>query len=144
MELKNQPVLFKKITLSSAEIQSLSTNPVRIINTPGPHKAIDILSVTGKYNFVSTVFTSTDLFIVTGGVSSPTNDFQFTFKNFLNQTVSFSGKGQSNTIGFISPHDETLKEDKPIFAKAKFDSAIGDGSVDLNVYYRIVNVPIII
>lgn len=137
-EVKSQPVLMQRTILSAAQIQNLHSISQNLTPKPPPRKLIDIISCTGKYNFGTTNFTNSDLYIYSLGISNVPNNWQFIMKNFFDQSFSLYKKGLPNFVGNPIPNESTILAGR-ILCATKFDSAIGDGTAEITVYYRLID-----
>ena len=128
--------LSKKVTISSAQLLTIHSAPVLVIDAPGAGNYIDIISVASKYNYIAPAYNmnATVLALVTYGLGgrqitwptgtlAETNDVFQHINNYelsnssslaLNQAVYFEGKGGANPTG-------------------------GNGTIELDIYYRVVS-----
>jgi len=127
-QVNQETVYHAELSLSAAQIKTLNSVPVQIIAAPGVGKAIEVISGSVKYTFVSAAFTSTNLFLQTDTAAS-------------NQGVS----GTDFTVGVSqfarvlqNVSVNTMVENKALKAQADADSAVGDGTAKIYITYRII------
>jgi hypothetical protein len=130
--------LFVRISLTANEIKNLFTSPKDLIASPGVNKAILVTNSMCRFNFGTIPFDDSNdngisLIIddsdrnqaYTGFVISESTVSSF----FINQNISKENTNQ-------------LVGNKKLVAKADFDSVNGDSTIDLLIYYKIVDLTI--
>jgi len=124
-------ILSIKVSLTAAQIKTINSVHVDTgIESPGPGFAIEILSAMERFNYGTTPFTSTYLALTTP-ISSG-GGFQFYLLG-LDSNFSFIEKMDQNNLAAAEVY-----EDQKIIVSGDADSAVGDSTVDLYIYYRIV------
>lgn len=120
-----------KVSLTASQIQTSFSNPILAIQAPASGQVIFILNAFCKYNFLSTAFLSSTLFLYSG--TSTVNSFEF--DNMQNSTISTS---QYGTILFGTSANQII-DGKGLYIKADMDSiGRGGGTVTFYITYQVV------
>lgn len=124
------PVTQKRV-LTAAEIKTLASVPIALVDSPGVGYFINPIAVTAYLNYGSVTFNSPDpkLNVTVGS----TTCFQ-TVDNLINQGFDY-------IIPFkqlLSPSTPELRENQPFEIKAGADSTLGDGSVTIYFTYCVL------
>ena len=126
-------ILNTKISLSAAQIKTISTIPISVIPAPGAGKVIEIISAFLKFNYGTVTFdagTNRSLSLDT----STSSAIQYeTANNILNRTSSTI---KTFDKGLSKPN--VLVENQPIYVDGGSDSTVGDSTIDLYINYRII------
>ena len=133
----DQTVLTKRVTLTSTQLNSLTNNTgVELIASAGLGNSIHVISVAFGYDYNSQVYDFTsDLGIYCGAPSVSTNP-QFTIdKDVVNSTFDIAANGNQSTDGRLVPNQPL-----EIYTTAGTSIATGNGSVNMEITYRVVAV----
>lgn len=118
-----------KVSVSAAQIRSGFTTPVSLIGSPGPGKAMSIISALARFNFGTTGFDAGTL-----GRLALTGADNAMFELPINGTVStFQSMDRSVVSGNI-----TIVEDANIEFRTDADSTLGDSTIDFYITYSII------
>jgi hypothetical protein len=114
-------------TISSAQLNAAT--PVQVVAAPGANKYIQVVSAAAKYNYGTTTYSfSAPLNLYTNS-SSP----QFELDEAYLQVPASQIRAMSLTTSGALTENTDLS-----FAPAAIPSSSGDGNLELNVQYRIV------
>lgn len=125
-------VITKKITIASADILTLNATPVELIAAPGAGKAIQVISVMGRMNFLTAPYaTNTDLQIIdTAGGGVLASDALILLGAVATLIATVPVNDASATA---------VTANGSVSAKvATGDPTAGSGTLDLYVSYKIV------
>ena len=127
-------------TVDFNELGNLATTPKQLIPTPGAGKILEVLSVTFKYTFNTTVYDFTSYLVVCAdGFVGNTEAVQAGIKQTrINQASDFiSGNQTGSSLGFDG---QLLVENTAlILGTPGIDPTQGDGDLRINIRYRILN-----
>lgn len=128
------------VSVDFNELGNLATTPKQLIASPGAGKALEVLSIAFKYTFNTTVYDFTSYLVVCAdGFVGNTDAIQAVFKEaFINGASDVLQGGQNATnAGFGA---QLLVENTAlIMGTPGIDPTQGDGSMRLNIRYRILN-----
>jgi len=122
------PVLESKTVLTSAQIKTLNSSPVTLVAAPGATEFIDVISVVYIYRYGTEVF-----------------NFGFTkpqIKINGNQFLTITGINAAASDLVKSSPINSLDEggiNKPVILESGVDATTGDGSLVVNLLYRITD-----
>tara|TARA_B100000519_G_C14141048_1_gene389829 strand:+ start:158 stop:688 length:531 start_codon:yes stop_codon:yes gene_type:complete len=124
-------------TVTSAEILSCNTNPVTIIPGVVGHFIVPI-SVLFKYNFGTTPYTANNRFFIDIGGNDPQS--RWCVAPNLNAVAAnkITVNGQ-DVAGQIPDNPKTLPNNDILFLNATANPTLGDGTLDIDILYRIVS-----
>ena len=124
---------FVKLSLTDAEVRSLSSSPQTLVAAPGAGFAVEALSNSNRLNFTAPVFASNQpVQIQTVGSTLP----QLINTNILLSTVNAFQRGnQFTAFGF---NEILIVENQPLEVNIPLDIATGGSSLDVYVMYRII------
>ena len=126
-------ILNTKVTLSAAQIKTISTVPISVISAPGAGKVIEIVSAFLSFNYGTVTFDAAANFEVSLYTDTAGGRQFSTANNILNKT--------SSTIQTFDKDASTasqLVDNKAIFIDGGDDSTVGDSTIDLYINYRII------
>jgi hypothetical protein len=126
-------ILNTKVSLSAAQIKTISTVPISVISAPGAGKVIEIVSAFLSFNYGTVTFDAAASFEVSLYTDTAGGRQYSTANNILNKT--------SNTIQTFDKDASTssqLVDNKAIFIDGGDDSTVGDSTIDLYINYRII------
>ena len=116
-----------KVTVSSASLNAAT--PVTVVGAPGAGKYIQVISAAAKYNYGTSVYSFSAPLKLYSNSSAPQFELD---ENYLLLPAS-QIRAMSLTVS------GALDENSPVlFAPASVPSSTGDGDIELNVEYRIV------
>lgn len=119
-----------KVSLTTAQIKTANSVPVDVaIPLPDTNEFIEVISASFFYNYVAAVFTSTHIQLKTDTASYP----QFSSDAILNVAADVNGR-----MIVMPTAQTTLVLNKKLYVTANADSAVGDGNIDIYVFYRVV------
>ena len=126
-------ILNTKVSLTAAQIKTISTIPISVIPAPGAGKVIEIISAFLKFNYGTVTFDASfgyglSLYTLTAAV----RQFE-TANNILNRTSS-----TIQTLDKIGGAPNELVDNQPILVDGNDDSTVGDSTIDLYINYRII------
>jgi len=120
------------VSLSSAQILSLNTSPITVVTAPGAGYAIEVISCSFKYTFVTAPYTGyVGITVTTDTSGSP----QFAFSNTLGGSSNFvKGEAYTPATNYSNLHENgalkvTISGGNPTG---------GSGTGKLYVIYRII------
>lgn len=127
-------VVTKKVTLSSAQLLALFTTPIELIAAPGAGKAIEVMSVIGRMNFLTAAYaTHTELDVIDATLGT------VLFKDTSTILAATSTKVAQIEPSIASNAANLITANGAVQAKiAVGDPVTGAGSVDLYVTYKVV------
>ena len=126
-------ILSTKVSLSAAQIKTISTVPVSVISAPGAGKVIEIVSAFLSFNYGTVTFDASFNFEVSLYTDTSGGRQFSTANNILNRT--------SSTIQTFDKDASTASQlvaNKAIFVDGGDDSTVGDSTIDLYINYRII------
>ena len=126
-------ILQKKVSLSAAQIKTISTVPISVIDAPGAGKVIEVVSAFLSFNYGTVTFDASFSFDVSLRTDTAGGRQYTTANNILNRT--------SSTIQTFDKDASTanqLVDNKAIFIDGGDDSTVGDSTIDLYINYRII------
>jgi hypothetical protein len=124
-----------RITIPSAEVLTLNSVPVEVIEAPGAGYAVQVLSASMKMVFNSSGYTTnTSLVLVSSGAGT---EEQFAFASgalsSLVDTFTIATNSANQSVQII--------ENDPIMAQIGIgDPLAGDSDIELFIYYRLLSV----
>lgn len=123
-----------KVHAAKADIQDLISNPMELIEAPGIGKAIEVISMSFKYDYVSIAYNAITLNLTTNTATS----------NWLT-TGTISGIADKNSIAVPTTPSiiSTLTgpfwiENEPVNLTASGAPGNGNGTFDFYILYRII------
>jgi len=121
-------VLYKKVTLSSAQILASNTTPIELIAAPGAGYMIDVLSLVFKFNYNSIAY-------ATNTSMKPRYDTSLTpFSSFdISSGVSYIIKDETFTVNILENKSVEIFTDSG-------DPTAGNSTIDIYLTYRIVTI----
>lgn len=130
---------FKKV-LTVAEIKTLFSIPVQVIPAPGIGKAIQIISASTKYDFVSAVYIGAQVFLQSQNVVSPDpadGYWQSESGVLLSQN---SNVFRPMNLKSLPPDvtKTTIIENDAIMVVGGTDSLVGDGIITIYGLYQVL------
>ncbi len=126
------PILDTIITLTSPQILSIGTTPVTLITSPGANKTIEIVSITDKLIFNTTAYTGHQTLVVK---TATANSIHVTC-SVLNQTANCKHHAVVTAPGTLT---QIIPNQALIATTESGNPTTGDGSIQLHIYYRIVD-----
>jgi hypothetical protein len=126
-------ILHKKVTLTAAQIKTISSVPVSVISAPGAGKVIEIVSAFLRFNYGTVTFDASFSFEVSLYADTAGGRQYTTANNILNRTSSTIQTFDKNT----SVADQLISN-KAIYIDGGDDSTVGDSTIDLYINYRII------
>ena len=126
-------ILQTKVSLSAAQIKTISTIPISVIPAPGAGKVIEIISAFLKFNYGTVTFdagASRSLAIYTSTSSAIQYETANDILNRTSSTIQTFDKGSSKP--------DALVENQPIYVDGGSNSTVGDSTIDLYINYRII------
>lgn len=132
LEVIQSDVARVKLTLTSAQIKTLNSVPVKIIDAPGSGKFIEVVSGVVFYTFNTTAFTNGIVEIRTSGLS---------VRQGVSGTILTSTSDSNTFINravAASANSSQVQENTNIMVTSPADSEVGDGTITIYLTYRIV------
>lgn len=128
-------VLTKRISLTSTQLNSLTnTTGVELIAAAGVGNSIHVVSVAFGYSYNSQVYDFTNDLGIYCGAPSVASVPQFTIdKDIVNSTFDIAANGTQSTNGRLVPNQPL-----EIYTTAGTTIATGNGSVNIEITYRVV------
>ena len=126
-------ILSTKVTLSAAQIKTISTVPISVISAPGAGKVIEIVSAFLSFNYGTVTFDASFNFEVSLYTDTANGRQYTTANNILNKTSS-----TIQTFDKDASVAGQLVDNKAIFIDGGDDSTVGDSTIDLYINYRII------
>lgn len=127
-------ILNTKVSLTAAQIKTISTIPISVIPAPGAGKVIEIISAFLKFNYGTVPFDASFLNYSLSLYTITADNRQFkTANNILNRTSS-----TFETFDKLPSAPDQLAENKAIVVEGNDDSTVGDSTIDLYINYRII------
>jgi hypothetical protein len=124
------------LTLNAAQILLLNAFPLQIVPAPALGFYLEVISATCQFTFITTAYaTNTDIAIVTSGETIP----QFVTTNGLNASVSKIFKLVPNAISLATDTQIRQGFGLDVYVPGG-NPTLGDGTIKINVAYRIVAV----
>lgn len=126
-------ILNTKVSLTAAQIKTISTIPISVIPEPGAGKVIEIISAFLKFNYGTVTFDASfgySLSLYT--LTAATRQFE-TANNILNRTAS-----TIQTFDKLPSAPDQLAVNEAIYVDGGDDSTVGDSTIDLYINYRII------
>jgi len=127
-------IFYTQISLTSAQLLSLNTTPVQLVAAPGAGKIIVPVQVVFDYTYGTATYVA-GTFQIYEDVSSP---IYATIGNVLNATSSaifYRNPSATNTGGGTGK----CVDNAPLMAwTTSSDPTTGDGTLKINVYYKIM------
>ena len=124
-------------TVTSAEILSCNTNPVTIIPGIAGHFIVPI-SIWFRFNFVTTPYTATNRFFIDLGQNLSTT--RWCVAPGLNgQATTQAFTNGQDVSGTIPDNPKILPNNDILFLNATANPTVGDGTLDIDILYRIVS-----
>jgi len=125
-----------KVHLTSAQILALNVTPILLIAAPGAGLTLDLVSAMYKFNYLTTTYVcigncliySTSLGIAAGSALS--SDV-----NIITSTVSRKKRVAFQTVS--NPNSNMVANDSISIALTGA-ATVGDGTIDLYLFYRII------
>ena len=114
-------------TISSAQLNAAT--PVQVVAAPGAGKYIQVVSAAAKYNYVSVTYSFASALNLYTNSTSP----QFELDESYLQVPATQIRAMSLTTSGALTENTELN-----FAPASVPSSTGDGNLELNIQYRIV------
>jgi|TARA_R100000482_G_scaffold30752_1_gene9964 hypothetical protein len=128
------------MTVDFNELGNLATTPKQLIASPGAGKILEVLSVTFKYTFATTVYDFTSyLTVCADGFVGNTEAVQAGIKQArINGASDFiSGNQNGTSLGYSG---QLLVENTAlVLGTPGIDPTQGDGDLRINIRYRILN-----
>ncbi len=118
------------IHVSSAEILALNTSPVELLPAPGAGKAIDLVSLVVRQNFVTTQYDGgfmaifPSLYFGVGNISDNISGTQLDFTSSRITKMTMNG---------------LMVENEPLYLGTSANPTNGDGTLDFYITYRIID-----
>jgi len=116
-----------KVTVSSASLNAAT--PVTVVGAPGAGKYIQVISAAAKYNYGTSTYTFAAPLKLYSNSSAPQFELD---ENYLLLPASQIRAMSLTVSGALDANSPVL------FAPASVPSSTGDGDIELNVEYRIV------
>ena len=116
-----------KVTISSGDLNAAT--PVTVVASPGANKYIQVVSASAKYNYGTTSYGFNLPLKLYSNVSTPQFELD---ENFLQLPVSQIQAMSLTTSGALTVNTALF------FAPSAVPTQAGDGDLELNVQYRIV------
>ena len=126
-------ILSTKVSLSAAQIKTISTVPISVIAAPGAGKVIEIVSAFLSFNYGTVTFDAAADFEVSLYTDTAGARQFSTANNILNKTSS-----TIQTFDKDASTSSQLVDNKAIFIDGGDDSTVGDSTIDLYINYRII------
>lgn len=121
-----------KVSMNTAAVKTLNSLPVVAVAAPGGGYAIEIISASARNNFNTTPFDAGNRLFLEIGLSGSS---QMQAASFLENTVS----AITRLTYVASAMDvSNLVENQALKITSNADSVGGDGSIDVYIYYRII------
>jgi hypothetical protein len=114
-------------TISSAALNAAT--PVQVVAAPGAGKYIQVISAAAKYNYGTSTYAFSQPLKLYTNVSTPQFELD---ENYLALPASQVRAMSLTTSGALTENTVLF------FAPAAVPSSTGDGDIELNVQYRIV------
>jgi hypothetical protein len=128
--------LSKKVTISSAQLLTLNTAPVLVIDAPGAGNYIDILSVSYKYNYIAPAYNPNGgvLALITNGLGG--RQITWPSSTLLAQTNDVF----QHINNYEASNNDALAINQAVYFEAKTANPTGgNGTIELDIYYRVVS-----
>jgi len=125
-----------KFTLTTNQIRNLNSNPIELIPSPGPDKFIEVISAAIRYNYGTVPFNGLGDFSVASSSSASDAALFRLSPTPMQGTNSFFVRMYQK----ISESGFQLVENDSVVARTEGDSLQGNGTIDLYIIYRIVNI----
>ena len=124
-------LLQETVTVTAAQLNSLSTTPVTLIASPGTNKYIKVIEASFYYLVGTTIHTFAD------DVEAQINSInQFIFQNAISPT--FGRTTQVRSLNVI--HDGVLAADtRLVLTTDAASSTAGDGTVEVKIMYQVLD-----
>jgi hypothetical protein len=130
------PIFHARQTLTSAQILASNTNPITIVPAPGPGNIIVPIEATMTLNFNTTAYTSAGSPSIYYAENLTTMITGSSFS--LTGTVSSIQGGRALTAG---PWPlSTTTNNSVVFFTPTSNPTVGDGTVDIDIWFTIVKV----
>lgn len=126
-----------RVRLTSLQLQGLDGTPIELVATPGAGKVIKVLSVAANYNFGTTPYDSSPLYIFIDAVGDHTVNYQYAIHQDFMATMA----GNSNAQGvFLEDYRgvDILIANSPLLITSGDMGNAGDGTVDIYLTYQII------
>tara|TARA_R110000868_G_scaffold103241_7_gene284412 strand:+ start:1364 stop:3337 length:1974 start_codon:yes stop_codon:yes gene_type:complete len=128
--------LSKKVTISSAQLLTINSAPVLVIDAPGAGNYIDILSVAYKYNYIAPAYNMNGgvLALITDGAGGR----QITWPN--SSLLAQTNDVFQHVNTYEASNSDALITNKAVYFEAKTANPTGgNGTIELDIYYRVVS-----
>jgi hypothetical protein len=126
-------ILSTKVSLSAAQIKTISTIPVQVIPAAGAGAVIEVISAFLRFNYGTITFDAAYSFELSLYTDTAGGRQYSTANNILNRTSS-----TIQTFDKDSSVASQLIDNKGIFIDGGDDSTVGDSTIDLYINYRII------
>jgi hypothetical protein len=126
------------VTITSAQLLALHTTPISVIAAPGAGLAIDVVSCVLTYHYNTTAYTingSTNLTLNFTNASGAAITTTLATTGLIDQTANVSIDFKAVTTNVTMVVNAAV-----VFCLAAANPTLGDGTLVLNVLYRIVTV----
>lgn len=129
------------VNVDAAALATLSTTPKQLIPAPGVGKVIETLSVAFKYDFNTVVYDFTSyLAVCADGFVGSTDAVQAGLKETLINGAGDVLQGNQNGVNLAFGGHLLVENTALVLGTPGIDPTQGDGSLRVNVRYRILNV----
>ena len=128
-------VLHKKVSLTAAQIKTISTVPISVIDAPGAGKVIEVVSSFLNFQYGTVTFDASFSYEVSLYTDTASGRQYTTANNILNRTSS-----TMQTFDKDASTASQLIENKAIFIDGGDDSTVGDSTIDVYINYRIITI----
>lgn len=132
-------ILEATLTLTSGQIKALNSTPLTIVSAPGVGKYIQVVCVSGEYTAVSAAYTTNTLLQITASGATLVQAqnanllLSTVSRNFVFDLVTGSATGSTTATQLL---DNTAL----VVNVATGNPAVGDGTMKLKVFYRVVTI----
>lgn len=136
------PILTTSLSLTSAQILLLNTNPIEIVPAPGAGKVIEVISAFGAITFGTTSYTS-NITLVLRNSTTGIADYQGFNTTLLNRTASCNKNFGIGVTG-IGDNQSIFIENEPLVITtltgnpALSNPVLVGGSLKIYMSYRII------
>ena len=120
-------------TISNSQCLTAYTNPVELVQSPGPGKVLFMLSGVYSYNEISTPFDATTNWTVSNPTGISLSEIPFNWQNPASSEIAYM---QNNSLVQQNP----IFENEPLVLSSDADSTTGDGTYEITITYQILSV----